>query len=501
MSGTGRSPESRPVRRLVAVGSGPLVWIAALAMNRAFRHRKLEVTVLDTGPEPDSPVGYWTLPSQRGIHDMIGLRESELVKRAGATFKFACEYLQWSGGDSRFLHAHAEIGTDIEGMPFYKYLQLAAMAGHAEKPADFSVSAIAAGHARFARPKEGSPLTSNFTYAYHLEAAPYVALLRELAQTQGVRRIEGALAQVSRTADGILDALLLANGERVEGDLFLDCTGSRALLMNLIEAGARDDWSPWLPCDRQWSALARREGNPLTLTRITAGDAGWLSWSPFGQSSMVSHVYSSAHLSDDEALIRLQQSARDMRSERLSRFSSGKRQRPWTLNCIALGDAAIELEPLVGAQLHAGLLGIGTLIEFFPLDLRSQVESVEYNRIVGEHADALRDFTMAVYRVNSPRPGKFWEAVRAEPAPARLAHKLDLYRASGRIVLLDNETFEEVDWAWLLLGSGCLPMTLEAQIQRLVEKVTPASVAPLRRQLVELANSMPPHSQSLRHGA
>jgi tryptophan 7-halogenase len=500
LSGAARSSESRAVRRVVAVGGGPVAWIAALALNRAFRHLKLEVTVLDTGADPESPVGYWTLPSQRGIHDMIGLRESELVKRTGASFKFASEYVQWSGSASQFVHAHAEIGTDIEGMPFYKYLQLAAMAGRAEKPADFSVSAIAAGLARFARPKDGSALTSNFTYAFHLEAVPYTALLRELAQAQGVRRIEGTVAQVSRTGNGNVDALQLANGERVEGDLFLDCSGPRASLMNLIGATLREDWSKWLPCDRQWSAFARREDNPLTLTRITASDAGWVSWSPLAQSSMMSHVYSSAHLGDEQALNRLRESARDMRGERLSRFSAGKRLRPWTNNCIALGDSAIELEPLAGAQLHAGLIGIGTLIDLFPLDTGSVVESVEYNRIMGEHADALRDFTMAVYRVNH-HAGAFWDATRAEPAPARLAHKLDLYRANGRIVLLDFESFEEVDWAWLLLGSGFLPVTLEAQIQRLVEKVNPAELAPLQRRIVDLARSMPPHAQSIRpHG-
>jgi tryptophan halogenase len=144
---------SGPVQKLVAVGGGPVVWIAALAMNRAFRHRTLEVTVLDTGAAPDAPPGFWTLPSQRGIHDMIGLRESDLL-RTGASFKFGTEHRGWSGDDSRFMHAHAEIGTDIEGMPFYKYLQLAAMAGRAEKPADYSVAAIAASLGRVARPKE-----------------------------------------------------------------------------------------------------------------------------------------------------------------------------------------------------------------------------------------------------------------------------------------------------------------------------------------------------------
>jgi tryptophan halogenase len=489
------------VQRLVVVGGGAVAWTAAIALSRALRHRKLEVTVADTGPAPDAPVGYWTLPSQRAVLGMIGLREGDLL-RTGASFKLAAEHRAWNGGESRFVHAHAEIGTDIENMPFYKYLQLAAISGRAHKPEHYSVAAIAAGLSRFARPMEGSPLTSNFTYAYHLEEAPYVALLREAARAQGVRRIEGALAQVSRSADGIVEALQLADGARVEGDLFLDCTGRQASLMSLVDAGERDDWSKWLPCDRQWSALAGPQQNPPPLTRTIASDAGWLWWAPLAQACMVGHVYSSAHLGDDQALAQLRTTVPDVRTEpRLTRFSSGRRKHPWVSNCIAVGESAIELEPLVGAQLQAAQLGIGTLVELFPFDARSRVESVEYNRIMGEHADALRDFTMAHYRVNSSRAGAFWEATRSEPMPGRLADKLALYRAGGRIILLDNETFEEVDWAWLLLGSGYLPVTLEAQIERLVEKVTPADVLPLHRRLVELAQSMPPHAQSLRpHG-
>ena len=490
---------SRPVRRLVAVGSGPVVWLAALSMLRAFRHRMLAVTVLDTGPAPDAPIGYWTLPSQRGMHALLGIRETDLLMRTGATFKLASEHLEWGGARSRFLHAHGEIGTQIGATPFYKYLQKVAIDGHPESPEKFSVAAIAANMARFARPREDGGLTSSFTYGFHLEEAPYVAMLRDLAEKQGVQRIEGTLAQVARAPDGHLEALEFANGERLEGDLFLDCTGRRASLMKLIESDARDDWSSWLPCDRMYSAFANPQENPPPLTRITASDAGWLWWAPLAHASMVGHVYSSAHLSDDEALRALRQSAPALTGEpRLNVFSSGKRKRPWLRNCIAIGEAAVELEPLVGAQLHFAQLGVGTLIELFPLDAHSQVEAAEYNRIVGEHADALRDFTLAHYHAGPGRAGKFWDDTRSAAVPARLADKLDLYRASGRIVLLDYESFEELDWAWLLLGRGCTPATLEAQIHGLVAGVSPTDVAPLHQHLVQLANSMPPHAHFLR---
>jgi tryptophan halogenase len=486
-----------PVKRVVVVGGGSASWIAAIGLYRAFRHRQVEVTVLDTGASPDAPLGHWTLPSQRAIHGMIGVREADLL-RIGASFRLGSEHRGWNGADSRFLHVHGDIGTEIQKMPFYKYLQLAAMSGRNEKPEHFSVAAVAASAARFARPKEGSALTSGFTYGFHFEEHSYVALLRETARAQGVKRVEGSPAQVVRAADGNVDALQLAGGERVEGDLFLDCSGREARLMNLVDAGERDDWTKWLPCDRQWSDLAAPQPTPPPLTRTLAGNAGWLWWAPLAQSSMVGHVFSSAHISDDEALNQLRKVAPLRGSPRLTRLSSGRRRQSWVHNCIALGEAYAELEPLAGAQLHLAQLGIGTLVDLFPLDKHSKVESVEYNRVVAEQADALRDFTLAHYRVNTARSEPFWVATRNEPAPARLAEKLDLYRASGRIVLLDNESFEEVDWAWLLLGSGCLPAALEAQIQRLVEMVTPAEVANLHRRVVDLAKSMPPHSQALR---
>jgi tryptophan halogenase len=324
-------------------------------------------------------------------------------------------------------------------------------------------------------------------------------MIRDLAVTQGVRRVEGALAGIARDADGTVNVLELANGESVAGDLFLDCTGQRATLMNLLGNDARDDWSAGLPCNRMCSGFAGPQDNPPPLTRITTTGAGWLWWAPLAKSSMVAHVYSSAHLGDDEAVGQLLQVAPGLQGEpRLKKFSAGRLRQPWLNNCIAIGDAALEIEPLASAQLHFAQLGVGTLIDLFPLDARSQVEAVEYNRIAGEQGDALRDFTMAHYHAAPVRAGRFWDDIRSVPLPPRLADKLDLYRANGRIVMLDHEIFEELDWAWLLLGRGCVPDILEAQIHRLMAGVSKADVAPLHQHLVQLANSMPPHAHYLR---
>jgi tryptophan halogenase len=489
------------VRRVVIVGGNATAWLAAAALLRAFRHRNIEISVADSGVPGDTPVGHWTLPSQRGMHSLIGIGETEFMRRTGATFKLASEHAGWQGAGSNFLHVHGEIGSDLGGTPFYKYLQKQAIAGQTERAEHYCVAAVAARNGRFARPMGADKsLTAGFTYGYHLEARPYVDLLRAHALGLGARPVMGRVTDLLPGEDGRIAAVLLDSGEQVAGDLFLDCTGREALLMSRLGATERDSWSEWLPCDRMWSAMTAASDAPAPLTRTTAARAGWLWWAPLAQSSMIGYVFSGAHLSDAEALHQLRQMAPATAGEPImSRFAAGKRREFWRKNCVALGDAAIELEPLAGADLHLAQLGLGTLIELFPLTRGSNVEAVEYNRVMGEHADAVRDFTVAHYRSGRMPAGDFWAATRATAAPARLAHKLDLYAASGRIGLLDFESFEEVDWAWLLLGSGLVPEALEMQVHMLLEKMTPAQMVPLRTQIQRLASSMPRHIDYVRH--
>jgi tryptophan halogenase len=120
---------------------------------------------------------------------------------------------------------------------------------------------------------------------------------------------------------------------------------------------------------------------------------------------------------------------------------------------------------------------------------------------MAEHADSLRDFTIAHYRAGRGRSGPFWEQLRAVPPPQRLADKLDLFQASARINLLDFESFEEVDWAWLLLGARVIPAALELQIRARVETLTSQQLAPLRAQIDHLAASMPRHNEYVQRSA
>jgi len=485
------------ITRLVVVGGGSVAWLAASGLRRAFRKRGVDVLVIDTGMPPDAPVGRWTLPSQRGMHGLLGIPEADLLRRTGATFKLATEHVGWQGDGSHFLHAHGDIGTDIAGTPFYKYLVLQAINGRVESPENYSLAAVAARTGRFARPMgDEKALTSSFTYGFHLDEAAYGAYLAAHAAQLGVRRVSAPLSAVTRSAGGEVESLQLANGEQVPGDLFLDCSGADSLLMRHLGDAERDDWSACLPCDRMISARAPHIADLPPFTRTVAAEAGWAWRLPLARSSAAGYVYSSAFTSDEAALRYLRAAVPGMEAPaRVVPLASSRRRRLWDKNCIALGASAMQLEPLAGAELHFAQLGLGTLIELFPLDVAGAIEGAEYNRVMAEHADALRDFTIAHYRAGRARPGDFWAAVRAAPLPQRLADRLDLFQASARINLLDFETFEEVDWAWLLLGAGVIPTALELQIRSRVENVTAQQLTPLRAHIDGLAASMPRHSE------
>jgi tryptophan halogenase len=483
------------VKKVVVAGGGTIGYIAAAALRRTFRHTGLDVVLVDT-PEQGAPAARWTLPSQRGAHAQIGLVEADFLRETDATYRLASELTGWQR--QGFLLAHAEIGSPIEVTPFYKLLLASELRGNSENAEMYSVGAGAARLGRFARPMgSGNELTAGFTYGYHLDERAYARLLRVLADKAGVQIAEGRIAEVKRRENGRVDSLVLDGGQVVAGDLFVDCTGAAAEILSRLDDAPRIDWTRWLPCDRIVSALVPTMGEPPALTRLLGTEAGWVFHAPLATRAFVGHVYSSAHMSGDAALGTLCQAVRvaSIDAETTS-LTAGRRERSWVGNCVALGAAAVQVEPLAGANLHFAQVGLAKLLDLFPIDGRDAGESFEFNRIVGEYADSLRDFTLATYRL-SPRPGPFWEATRAAELPPTLAAKLDLFAASGRIDTRDHEIFEEHDWAWLFLGSAFKPRALEWQVARAVAGVRREQVTQLRDQVGRLVTSMPRHMEYL----
>jgi tryptophan halogenase len=488
---------SEAIRKIIVAGSGPVAWIAAAGLSRAMRNRAVEVSIVATEPDGEA-AGYWTLPSQRGIHAMLGVNEPHFIHHTGSTFKLASEHRGWQGEGSGYLHAHGDIGMEVEGTPYYKYLVSEAQAGRPTPVENFSVAGAAARLAKFARPM-GEGLTASFTYGFHIETQAYTQYLRVLAERLGVKVSPAAFGEVVLAENGAISALRLVDGTLADADLFIDCSGSAARLMGQVSSNERDDWSAWLPCDRMLSGVGPALRDPAPMTQTVGAQAGWLWRAPLADRSIVGLVYGSAFLDDEAARATLAAFEPGLRAEAgVTRFSSGRRHDSWVRNCVALGAAAVELEPLAGASLHFAQLGLATLIELFPLNRASSIEAREFNRLMAAYGDALRDFTMAHYRIGRAPAGDFWTAARAAAPPGTLAHKLDLFAASGRINLLDHETFEEVDWAWLLIGGGCVPAALELHTRDRLAKLKREDISTMRTRIQQVAASMPSHAEFVR---
>jgi tryptophan halogenase len=490
----------RGIRTLAIAGQGAIPWITAAALVRAFPKRAFEVTVIDSGVSRDARAGYCTLPSQRGMHGLLGLNEPQLVERTGATFRLAAEHRDWQGTGSHFLHAHGDIGLEFGATPFYKFLLSEANASRPQAPEAFSVAGAAARLGRFARPMgEARTLTSSFTYGFHFDAAAYTNALRTHALQLGVRAGDAPLASVARAESGAIEALVLTDGRRVAADLYVDATGPDAKLIGDLSS-ERESWSQWLPCDAMLSGrVPESRGEAPPVTQTFAVEQGWMWRMPLVEASMIGHVFSTRFTDVDSAAAEMRAREPALReAPLLARFDAGRRRRLWVRNCVAIGAAAIELEPLAGADFHLAQLGIATLIELFPHEGGDAIEAAEYDRLMADCADRIRDFTLAHYHAGAPRAGEFWDATRASALPPALAAKLDLFSASGRINVLDNESFEEIDWAWLLIGSGRKPATLEMQIRNQLSRLAPPEVAALRAHIGKVAASMPPHLEYVR---
>ena len=308
--------------------------------------------------------------------------------------------------------------------------------------------------------KIGNTPLSGINYAFHFDATRYARVLREYAEQRGAKRTDAKIIDVKlRGADGHIEALMLENGERIEGDLFIDCSGFRALLIEGALHSGFDDWREWLPCDRAVAITATHGAVVRPYTQATARPAGWQWRIPQQHRSGDGHVYCSEFMSDDEAtsilLAGLEGPA--LSEPRLIRISTGVRRRLWLGNCVAIGLAGGFIEPLESTGIHLAQSGISRLLALFPDAGFDPAIIAEYNRQMRQEYEQVRDFVVLHYRATERRDTPFWRHCAAIPAPAGLARKLEIFQATGQIFRENEELFTEQSWLQVMIGQGVRP--------------------------------------------
>ncbi|MGI4732949.1 MAG: tryptophan halogenase family protein [Janthinobacterium lividum] len=449
---------SQPVRRVVILGGGTAGWMTAAALARALAGTDTAITLLESDAIGTIGVGEATIPTIHWFNQLLGIDEVEFMRETRATYKLGIEFAGWNGDGSRYFHPFGTYGPPGDGAMFLHRLIRARLGGQHVLPEDYSLTAQAARHRRFARPvADRRSYLSTLGYAFHFDAGLYAAFLRRRAESGGVRRVEGRVARVEQDPEtGFVTRIVTDRGEVTEGDLFVDCSGLRGLLIEEVLGAGFDDWSAWLPCDRAWAAPSAAETEITPFTRSTAAEAGWRWRIPLQHRVGNGYVFSSRYQSDDDARASLLAAMEGppTAEPRLIRFVPGRRRRCWVGNVVAIGLSSGFLEPLESTSIHLIQSGIAKLLSLFPRCDCDPSLAEQFNRVFEQEMLAVRDFLILHYAMTDGRTDPLWRDRHVMALPDTLAYRIDHYRRSGRIVLSTDELFRDASWFAVLDGQG-----------------------------------------------
>jgi len=398
------------------------------------------------------------------------------MRKTQATFKLGIEFQGWGGRDSAYLHTFGEVGINLASLPFHQYWLRSVHEGKPSSLWDFSLHNAAAYNNRFARmDRVGDTPMAGLAYAFHFDAGLYARYLRGYAEANGVVRTEGLVRQVYRNGeDGFIESLTLESGEVIEGDLFVDCSGFRGLLIEKTLNVGYLDWSHWLPCNRAAAVPCEATEPLLPYTRSTARPAGWQWRIPLQHRTGNGHVFSNEFMREDEAtsllMDNLDGAPRD--EPRTLRFRTGRRTRFWEKNCVAIGLSSGFLEPLESTSIHLVQSNVSKLIELFPQHRSCDANVAEYNRQVAREFDLVRDFLILHYKLNHRDDSEFWRYCANMAIPDTLQSKLDLFGQTGQIFREAHDLFRDTSWVQVMLGQGLMPK----HYHPLADRLSPAEL-------------------------
>ncbi|MDZ4811210.1 MAG: tryptophan halogenase family protein [Pseudomonadota bacterium] len=491
--------DDKRIRNIVIVGGGTAGWMTAAALSKLL-DRQLSIQLIESDEIGTVGVGEATIPQLRLFNATLGLDENEFVRKTEGSFKLGIEFVDWHRLGQSYIHAFGTVGgRDLGLIQFYHYWLKLRLAGEVGELGEYVFNNIAARRNKFMRSADiqNSPL-SNIVYAFHFDAGLYARYLRDYSEVRGVVRSEGKVVNtLLRGEDGHIEAVILDSGKRIDGDLFIDCSGFRGLLIEQALQTGFDDWSRWLPCNRALAVPCTSAPILTPYTRSTARSAGWQWRIPLQHRTGNGYVYCSDYISDDEATASLMANLDGvaLASPRPLRFVTGMRKKFWNRNCVAIGLASGFIEPLESTSIHFIQSSISKLIGFFPDREFNQTDIDEYNRQVQFEFERSRDFIILHYKANQREGLPFWQRCRDMPIPDTPQHKLDLFRSYGRIYRDGEELFTEGSWMQVMLGQGIQPRGYHPMVDLMPEEEVRKFVANVKQVLERSADAMPAHNE------
>lgn len=479
-----------PVRRVIIAGGGTAGWMAAAALSRTLG-KVLDITLVESDEISTVGVGEATIPTLVTFHRLLDISEQEFMAATEATFKLGVSFEGWRDVGRDYIHSFGTTGRDHWSAGFQHFWRKARERDLAGDYGDYCVELRAAQENRFAHLPNGG-----MNYAFHMDAGLYARYLRRFSEALGARRVEGRIVEVvAHAKPGHIQALRLDSGQVLEGDLFIDCTGFRGLLIGQALGVGYEDWSHWLHCDSAIALQTESVRPPVPYTRAIARESGW-QWRISLQHRVGNGiVFSSRHVDEAQARQVLLENVEGTRltEPRTIRFKPGQRHATWSGNCVAIGLASGFLEPIESTSIHLIQRGIVRLIQMFPSMGISAADIEEYNRQTAAEIEHIRDFIILHYHVTERTDTPFWRACREMEIPASLRHRIELFRETGRVFRVPNELFAENSWVQVMLGQGIMPRQHHPSADLMGDRELSAFLDGIRSQVERTVRQLPTH--------
>jgi tryptophan 7-halogenase len=489
------------IRSVVIVGGGSAGWMVAAALADGLaigRGGPATITLVESEEIGIVGVGEATIPPIRRFNQQLGLGEDAFVAATQGSFKLGIEFVNWGWLGNRYFHPFGTYGTDFDAVPMHHWWLEAAAAGETAQLDAHSMAWGLASRGRFLPPTRDPRLVqSTHDYAYHFDAMLYGRFLRNHAERLGVQRVEGRVVHTELDGEtGRVAAVALEGDRRIEGDLFVDCSGFRALLIGDALGAGFEDWSNWLPCDRAIAVPTENSADFTPYTRSTAHRAGWQWRIPLQHRTGNGHVFSSAFMGDEEArdILLAYVDGKALAEPRVLNFRAGRRQPSWSGNVVAIGLAAGFLEPLESTSLHLIQTAVTRLLALFPdRDFAPHVRD-EYNRTTRTEWERIRDFLILHYHLNRRTDGEMWRHCASYAVPDNLANRIAQFRSHGRMVSDGYELFQNPSWLAVHVGQGNVPERADPLAAHRSFVPGRQRLAQLRAAIEQVASEAPTHA-------
>ncbi|WP_066796846.1 tryptophan halogenase family protein [Sphingomonas soli] len=492
----------RKIRSIVIVGGGTAGWMSAATLARILSTQYASITLIESDEIGIIGVGEATIPQMATFNRMLGLDEDQFMRETKGSFKLGIQFVNWARQGHVYYHPFGKYGLDMQGVSFHAYFLRLHQMGEAPNIDDWSLQATASRNNKFMRPIDAgnSPL-SEIPYAFHFDAGLYAKFLRSYAEGLGVVRREGKIVDVKlRGEDGFVQSVVMENGDEVEGDLFIDCSGFRGLIIEQALKAGFTDWSHYLPCNRAVAVPCESVDEWTPYTRSTAHTAGWQWRIPLQHRTGNGHVFSVDHMSEDEAtqILLNNLDGKPLADPRVVRFTTGHRNKLWIKNCVAMGLAGGFIEPLESTAIWLIQSGLSRFLTMFPDRDFNQADIDRYNRIMTTDYEEIRDFIVLHYHATERDDSPFWNYCRTMDIPERLAEKMRVFRSHGRCFRENEELFNDTSWFAVMHGQLMKPKSYDPVADVMSLEETRARLAHIKEAIVNSADYMPKQRDFIR---